>query len=351
MEATLTRRAGMAGRNGQRHEGRVCPVWKTLTEDRTLREFDVQLADTATLLERRAEARAQSVGLGTQGGYLAPEGFADSVEQALFAADTIRSLATVIRTDGRGPFKFPTVNDVTNKGRLLPENSASTTTDAGFGQLVFHAYKYTSDRLDVPAELAEDAGAAFASMLRLGELAGARIARGQNAGFVTGTGASQPTGVVTACVQSGAIVSAGSPTAISSDDLMNLADGPDISYRFSPTSGFMMHPAVFKLVRKLKDGVGGLLFKPGRPDQPLALAGHYLFLNNEMSSSVASGTVSVLFGDFSRYCIRDAGKMRVRSYSEASGLAEKDVIAFSCELRSDGNILDAGTKPIWALRN
>jgi HK97 family phage major capsid protein len=57
-----------------------------------------------------------------------------------------------------------------------------------------------------------------------------------------------------------------------------------------------------------------------------------------MQATVATGTVTVLFGDFSKYVVRDAGAIRMRRLNER--YAEADQTAFVGFLRSDGRYLN-----------
>jgi HK97 family phage major capsid protein len=292
-----------------------------------------------------AESRALALQPNTAGGYKVPELFAEQIELALFEASALRRVARIIRTDKGGPFVMPSSNDTTIEGELIPENFLGTTQDAVFGSVTLGAYKFHSKRLVLPTELAEDALPTFLPSLAV--MIGGRIGRIQNREFTIGTGASEPTGCVTAAT-------AASPTAIGGDDILNLLYSVDPAYRENQSSVFMMHSSIGKLVAELKDGQGRYLFplcaEPA-PGDPPSIRGFKIVFNPHMVTAPVSGARSILFGDFSRYAIRDVNEMRLRIYGQSANLAEADQWAYAGHLRSDGNIIDAGTHPIMALQH
>ena len=292
---------------------------------------------------------ALSAQSGVAGQFTVPEGFVNSLERALLAFGGMRQVSDVMRTDTGNDMQWPTINATSNKGRILGENTTdSTLLEPTFGRIVFRAHKYTSDFIKVPVELFEDS--AFQLAATLGDLQGEAIGRIQNDHFTTGTGAGQPTGIVTACLANSATQAAASPTAISFDDIMNLIHSVDPAYRDQPGAGFMMHDSILLAVRKLKSGDGQYLWQPsnqvGVPDRIL---GYSLTINQSMDSSIASGAESVLFGALGKYKIRDAGDVRMVRLNER--FADSDQVGFIAFLRSDGNLLDAGVRPVKVLQH
>lgn len=316
-----------------------------------VREFDMALGgdyrkvraalyDSAMEYRRRAglESRAQSININTAGGYLIPEGFVYNLEQALLAFANMRSVATVFRTDSGNDLPWPTNNDTGNKGAIIAENTVVTEQAMTFGQIVFHAYKYTSFEILISAELMQDS--AFNLAQYAGEALGVRLARIQADHFTTGTGAGQPTGIVTAATlgKTGA-----SSTAIAADEIFDLKHSVDIAYR--PGAGFMFHDNIFLALKKLKDGLGRYLWKDslagGTPD---TLDGDPITINQSMASSIATTNKTMLYGQLKKYMIRDVAGLRLVRLDER--YADLDQVAFLAFMRCDGNLLDAGTHPV-----
>jgi len=288
----------------------------------------------------RNESRALSVTQVTGGGATIPEGFVQNLEEALLQFGGIRQVADVLRTNSGNDLPWPTVNDTTNLGSILSENTTVAPLDVPFGQIVFHAYKYTSNLVLVPVELMEDS--AFDLAAELGRLLGIRIGRITANHFTTGTGAAQPTGVVTAATQGPQGLST---SAILSDDLYNLKHTVDPAYRTGPGVGFMLHDKVLLVVKKLKDGLGRPLWQASLAGKiPDTIDGDPVYINQSMVNAVASTNKTVLYGDLSKYKIRDVSEFRLRRLIER--YADADQVGFIAFSRHDGNLLDAGTHPV-----
>ncbi len=281
----------------------------------------------------------QASTLSSAGGYTIPEGFVNNLEQALLQFGGIREMADVMRTASGNDLPWPTVNDTTVKGAIIGENSAVTGGDMTFSTVIFRAYKYYSKLILCPAELIEDS--AFNLPAFIGEACGIRIGRIQADHFTTGTGAGQPYGAVTQATLGKTATSA---TAISADDIMDLAQSVDPAYRKTGCA-FSMNDAILFAVKKLKDGMGRYLMQPslamGSPD---TLLGYPISINQSMDSTVSSGKKTILFGQHSKYKIRDVAEIRLRRLVER--YAEYDQEGFIMFMRSDGNLLDAGTHPL-----
>ena len=233
---------------------------------------------------------------------------------------------------------WPSVNDTTVKGRLLAENTGVTTTDVAFGSTTMHAFKFSSDLVLVSAELMQDS--AFDLAMILGSLLGERLGRILADYYTTGTGSSQPQGIVTGATLG---VTAASATAIAADEIYKLKHSVDPAYRNG--AGWMMHDQVLLYVKLLKDGQGRYLWQSslagGAPD---TIDGQPLTINQSMASSVATTNKTMLYGDFSKFKIREVGEIRLRRLVER--YADVDQEGFVAFFRADSRLIDGGTHPI-----
>lgn len=290
------------------------------------------------------ELRTQSVGTTTAGGFAVPQGFVYNLEIALREYNSVRGVADVMRTDSGAAMPWPTINDTSVSGRLLAENTAITNTAVTFGSTTFNAYKYSSDSLLISSELMEDS--AFDLEKELGSLLGVRLARIQGTHFTTGTGTSQPAGIV---VGSTLGKTAASATAITADEIIDLLYSVDPAYRTGPKVGFMAHDNIIAAIRKLKDSSGQYLWNPSPTvgltgGQPDSLLGFPVYRNNFMQSSIATATRTMIFGDFSKYKIRDVNDFRLVRMNER--YADVDQVGFVAFVRSDAKLLNAGMGPV-----
>ena len=209
---------------------------------------------------------------------------------------------------------------------------------------MFNSYAYTSKFVRVSKALLRDS--AFNIPTLLGRLFGERLGRIQNTDLTTGNGASKPKGIVTAATLGRTTASA---TAITADDFIRLIHSVDPAYRGSPGVAFMMHDSIFLEVSLLKDANNNYLVRPTVDSAftgvtPYRIRGFNCVTNQDMASSLASENKTVLFGDFSKYMIREVGSMELIRLVER--FAEMFQEGFIGSMSFDGNLLDAGTHPV-----
>ena len=282
------------------------------------------------------EIRAQAVGTDSAGGYVVPEGFQAEIVKSMAAWGPMLdpSVTRVLNTATGNQIPWPTINDTSNVGALLAENTAEGEQDATFGEKVLNAYKYSSDIIRVSMELLQDS--AFNIDQLIAELFGERLGRISNTALTTGTGSSQPNGIVTA---SSAGKTAASATAITFDEIIDLFHSVDPAYRASPSCRFMFNDSTLSAIRKLKDGDGNYLWQAadGRAGEPAAILGRGYVINQAMDS-IATAKKTVLFGDMNKYVVR-----RVRDFTLlrlAERYAEYYQVGFLAFNRLDGELLD-----------
>jgi HK97 family phage major capsid protein len=287
----------------------------------------------------REEARALSVGTTTAGGYTVPQGFQRTLEEALLAYGAMRENATVMRTDGFGDLPIPTVNDTAQKGAILAENTAASEQDVAFGQLILQAYKYSSKMVRVSVELLQDT--AFNLEEFLGRALGERIGRITNDHFTTGDGSSKPNGIVTASTL-GKTGANGQTTSVTYADLVDLMHSVDPAYRGNAV--WMLHDSTLKAIKKLVDSQGRPLWSAGLASgDPDTILGSRFVVNQSMPVMAASAK-SILYGDCSKYLIRDVSDIQLVRLNERYG--EYHQVGFLAFYRGDGDLLDAGTNPV-----
>ncbi len=310
--------------------------------------FDVPLLNTRELTTFRAGTQVRAAGQSTSatlGAELIPEGFVASVEKALQAVGALRQVATILRTAQGNDLPWPTVNDTAVSGRLLTEETAITQTNIVLSSVTFNAYKYSSDLVLVTPELLQDSAIDVPSLI--GTLLGERLARIMNLHFTTGTGSSQPNGMITQAIVDNLNETASAGTLVG-DDLIDLIHDVDPAYRNN--ASWLMHDNIFGNVRKLTVSDVGYLWQPsfvlGEPDR---LLGWPIRINQDMDSDVAivAGEEIAVFGDLSKYIIREVAGMRFRRLDER--YADTDQVGFIAFMRADGDIPDR-SGPIAVLR-
>lgn len=281
---------------------------------------------------------------GTAGGYTKDQTLVNNLELAMLAYGGMFQVAEVIRTATGEPMRWPTATDTSNTGRQVGENASHDSgSDPTFGMVEWNAYTFTSDIVKVPNELMTDSVFNLATVL--GRMLGERLGRIQNTKYTTGTGAGTAKGI-TLCASAG--VTAASGTAIAFDELIDLEHSLDPARRAMPGVGYMFHDGILKPLRKLKDGEGRYLWQAGaNTGAPDTLNTYPYQINQDMQSTVATGTITVLFGEMPAYKIRQVGQIVLRRLDER--YADTNQTGFLAFVRGDGNLLNAGDNPVKKL--
>lgn len=281
------------------------------------------------------EIRAQGVATGASGGYLVPEGFRNDLVTRMKEYGGVRRVADVVTTESGNDLPFPTVDDTSNSGGILAENTQMTEQDVTLATKTLGAYMYTSKMVRVSLQLLQDS--AFDLDSWLARALAERIARAQNTHFTTGTGTSQPTGIVTGATV-GVTAATGGTTTVTYDNLIDLITSVDSAYWNN--AKWMMNVSTLSTIRKVKDADNRPLVEPDvQAPGPGRLLGFPIEINPDMASPAASA-VPLLFGDFEQgYVIRDVRQVEVLRFNERYGdYLQVGVTAFH---RSDGIVRDA----------
>jgi len=285
------------------------------------------------------EARAQSVGTGSAGGFVIPQGFSGQLEEFLKAFGGMRQVARSFPTPMGNDIPWPTVDDTANVGELLAENTSAALQDVAFGQVILKAYKYSSKVVLVPIELLQDSYFDVGALLQ--ELLSTRIGRITNTHFTTGTGTGQPKGVVTEA-GSGKVGLVGQTLSVIYDDIIDLEHSIDPLYR--PNARYMMADSSLKVVKKIKDSTGRPIWLPGLASSLAdkingpTLNGYPYSINQDIAA-MAANAKSMLFGDFSKYIVRDVMAITLLRLEER--YAEVGQVGFIAFSRADGRAINA----------
>jgi len=295
-----------------------------------------------------AERRTLSAIAGPAGAYtIVPMDLIRNLEINMLYYGGMLQVSEIIRTATGEPMLWPTADNTSIKGRRINQNTQvdlanAVTADPIFGAVQWQAWKYTSDAILVPYELLEDSVFNLPSVL--GEMLGERLGRIQNTEFTTGTGASQPYGIT---VVAPVGVTTAVNNAIAADELIDTVHSVDVAYR-TPDAGFMFHDSTIKAIRKLKDGQGQYLWQAGlQQGRPDSLLSYTLTTNNDLAAIAASAVVGV-FGQLSKYKVRQVNNVRLYRLQER--FRDNDQDGFVAFVRADGNLLQAGTAPVKTLK-
>lgn len=302
---------------------------------------------------------AQSTSPGSQGGYLIPTGFSEKLAIAMRWFGGIDGVVGEFTTESGNPMPYPTVNDTTNYGRIIGTNVQLTETDFVFNQVTFNSYILSSDIVLVPISLVEDSF--FDIDALCAKLLGTRLGRLLNNSCTVGSGTGGPTGIVTAAVAEGNVLtlSSGNTASIAYANLVALESAVDPSYRYNPSTRWMFSDSMLKLAKLLVDGNNRPLWQPGLTasfengaavnllaSKPKILDAAYI-INQDMAAPAANA-YSLLYGDVSNYLLRKVGQPTVMRLVER--YADYLQVGYTAFFRVDGQLVDAGTHPIAVMQ-
>ncbi|RLK45953.1 phage major capsid protein [Cupriavidus plantarum] len=285
---------------------------------------------------------AMSTGTGSEGGYTVATEYFRRLTEAMKAYGGLRSLATVIRTGTGAAMNFPAADATAEEGEIVGENAAASALDTAFLNMQLQVFKYSSKSIAIPFELIQDS--MFDLELYIEALVAMRIGRISGRHHVTGTGTTQPMGALTASV-TGKVGAAGQTATVGYDDLVDLEHSVDPAYRNGRSVGWLMHDQTVKAVRKIKDSDGRPIFVPGYEQgnpggAPDRLLNRPLNVDQAMPQ-MAANAKPILFGDFSKYTIREVMDLTIFRMTD-SAYTLKGQVGFVAFNRQGGNLIDVG---------
>lgn len=300
-------------KTGQASEEYKQAFWKAMRNKHT---FDV--------------LNALQVGTDSEGGYLVPDEFEQTLIQSLEEQNIFRQLAKVITT-ASGDKKIPVV---ASKGTAswVEEEGPIPDTDDAFGQVSIGAFKLAT-MIKISEELLNDSVFNLERYIA-GEIA-RRLGATEEEAFIVGNASGKPTGILHTSGGAELGVTAASATVITMDEIMDLYYSLKSPYRRNAV--FLMNDATVKVVRKLKDGNGQYIWQPsvqaGQPDT---------ILNRPVKTSayvptIAAAAKTIAFGDFSYYWVADR---QGRSFQRLNELyAANGQVGFRATQRVDGKLV------------
>lgn len=301
--------------------------------------------DGAVNAEEWAHIRnTMSTTTNSEGGFTVQTDIATSVLDALKAYGGMRSVATIISTAQGNPMSFPTSDGTGETGEWVAENAAAAAADPTFGTKSLPVFKASSRVVAIPFELLQDSSVDVEAFVR--DRLVTRLGRTNNAGFTTGSGSGQPTGLITAATTGFTAANASSQvTTITYGSLVELVHSVDPAYRTGGGTGFMMNDSTVKKLRQILDSQGRPIFVPGYEvgvpgGAPDRLLGEPITVNQDMAS-MAAGAKSIAYGNFGLYYIRDVAAVEMFRFTD-SVYTKLGQVGFLAWMRTGGNLIDVG---------
>lgn len=267
------------------------------------------------------ELRAAGEATGSAGGFLVPQGFWQNLQVAKKAYGGVVPYFRLHETDTGALTPWPTIDATTVVGSLIAENSQISDVDFVFGQGQMNAYLYSSGVHKISRQMAHDSAFDVQEFIQ-GRVAEA-LGRAEAAAAISGTGSSQPLGVITALnaatgMTSGGVYALGAgnkvtviangtsfttPTtqatelvagALNPTSVIGVIKSVDPAYRAN--ARWFMSDAQFQAHKLVSDGFGRPYWPTLRDAEP-TLEGYPVTVDPNIPNLAASTASGIIFGD------------------------------------------------------
>lgn len=263
---------------------------------------------------------------------MVPSSVYDRIVEHLVQANIVRNYATVLTTNSGDSLAIPK-STAFSTASIVGEGSQASASDPTLATTTLGAYKYVV-LVQMSNELAQDATVDVAGFLA--RQAGIAIGVATRGHMTTGSGSSQPWGIVTRA-STGVTGGTGVTGAFTADNLIDLNYSVSSTYKAQPGVAWMMNSTAMSAARKLKDTTNQYLFAPGLNGVADTLLGFPVHINDSMANPALSAK-SVLFGHLPSYFIREVNGIEVAVSDDFA--FDYSVRTFRVTLRTDGDLVD-----------
>ena len=264
------------------------------------------------------EEKALSTAVAAEGGYLVDPQTSASIQSVLRSASSLRQVAKVVNVEATS---YDVLIDSTEAGAGWASETANLTETA----------TPTIERISIPLHelsalpkisqrLLDDS--AFDIETWLSDRVADTFARSEAAAFISGDGVDKPVGFLThASVENDdwdwgtlGYIATGNEGAFNAtnpgDGLIKLVYG--LGARYRANASFVLNSKTAGVIRRIKDAEGRFLWVDGlAAGEPARLLGYPVVISEDMPD-IATGSLSVAFGDFGAgYTIAERPDLRI----------------------------------------
>lgn len=261
----------------------------------------------------------------TGGGYITPDIYVAQFVNKLYLASHLRQAGARVVPLRSDITRYPKMSTASAAASLIAEVAAVTASQATIGEQAFTAYMFRA-LSQASIELVADAEFDILSEIILPDF-GQQFAAAENSYFTTGTGTTQPSGIITdvaadsanTAVSTASTVFATNSTTLLLDTFIACMHKAKPQYRGLPSTGWMLHDSIISLARQIKaTSAGTYLCEPsqqlGAPD---TLYNKPVYYNQSMvAAGATASTYPILFGAFDYFWIGDRSGLDVKTAQE-----------------------------------
>lgn len=267
-----------------------------------------------------------------------------TIEGAILRAidfnSSVLAHANIIRTAGTHRL----VLDVApaSKARLVKEGASIATVDSEFRKVELNAFKY-AEIVKFTREVVEDVN--FNVIAHAAERLGQSFAKAFEEAIITGTGSSQPEGLLHYGVADNADLQKASEQVTANKDAISLADVTNAYYNLPhecrPNAIFLCHPSVVRALALIEDTNGRAILKPDYSGEFLTIFGKRIVECPYMPAMGTGSKVVAMFVDVKRaLTVGLRTDVSVRQLHEL--YAANDMVALVGVARLDSKVVTPG---------
>lgn len=260
------------------------------------------------------ELRAMSTTPGDGGYTIDTETLAKVVQEKISYGAALNQANTLVTGKGN-PMNWAVSSEGAVKGVIVGEAQNHGKKDTKFTNVQLGAFKISSQIILVSEELLQDSEIDMVAYIT--NIARTRIDRGMNSYILTGTGTSQPKGLLNSITKEVAIADV---TKFTWETLVDLYHGVDPLYRKSSKAAFGMHDKTLAKIRKFKNSNGEPIYiRSLVTDKPDTVLGEPVVIDNEFPEFPTDGTAKkgcIIYGDWNAFIVRRVSGMTVKRLDE-----------------------------------
>lgn len=287
---------------------------------------------------RDSERRALQMDSNAAGGYLiAPQQFSNELLQAVDNQVFMRSLATIDRVPNAQSLGIPSL-DADPADPAWTSEIATGTEDStmSFGKRELHPHPLAK-LIKVSNKLIRASAGRVDALVR--ERLAYKVGVTLENAYLNGSGANQPLGVFVAHASGIStardVTTGNTKTTIGADGLIEAKYSLKGQYQNSPNLRWIFHRDAVKMIRKLKDGDGQYLWRPGlASDTGDTILGVQFVMSEYAPNTFTQGLYVGIIGDFKFYRIADALDLQLQVLDQL--YAATNQTGYIVRVESDG---------------
>ena len=320
--------------------------------------FEIDLKPTAQFMQAirqgmdRNEARAIYTDGGASGGSLeVPVGFYNQIYTYMEEVSAMRRISRLLTSAGGGAWTFPKTTTIAVGTQVSGQGTALAGTDPVMGTMRLDSYRY-GELVKVSTQAARDTG--FDLLGYIAQQVGYAVGRIAGSAYVTGSGSSAPNGIVTAASvgakTGGSLIALGGGAATALTNSVNplITLQHSVAEPYANNGVFVTNRLTLGTLRQLRSDVGGTsgnyIVTPTTTFEGVrSLGAMHELLGSPVVTDFNFGTqgsavMTVAFGDFSTYYIRDVGNFRFES--SVDRYFDTDEVGYRGVLETDSDLID-----------